>query len=1467
MASASASASTPALRRTGQPKSSKSTVQKTARVRSRDRSIMDMDLPERFKNDDDGKDVDDGTGVNEDDDNRPIFAQQSMYGIIAATRSKPDFQTSFQPDSESDSDEHDSRRRKSMDVVKRPKEKDAQNMKAKSEPQKSVKKSEDKSTSKHRRKLSESKLVRSFLKPVRERSDSQGHDPMTQSQFLPPRGEENVETSMEQPQALRSEAPVLDRKLEAMRKAEMQASIASSSGRNSREGRRSTDVKKRKEQKPLPQVIADIFQFDAPEEVVAEFPCWYLQNVLLQGFMYITKKHLCFYAYLQKKTNTTIKHGLLGKLGKHSYRYRTYWFVLKADNFSYYRDSAEPYFPLGQVDLRFAISADLAEEKGTDTTYFTITTPERLYQYQADTAEAAKEWVKQLQKCIFRSHNEGDAVKISLPVDNILDVEKSNVLEMASTIKVRVVDNEETFAIDEYFFTFFNAGDKAEEALRILSADSPARKFMLEEEEGANERREEKEFPEMPGSQKSGSRELSPREPVHSTLSPMVAGDRSSPRPSGEHRRASTDSRRGSSDSGRAFFDRRRRSPSGQADARRASTSPISPSIRESSESFVTSSEQPDSSSHEDDEHAVDMSASQMLSDDHMFRGPTLRMPQPRRTMSGTAAQHLQQESQDSSRSSSQEPVPVRIQPPSRQHTEHSLASRRPDLERTDSAGSGRTVEAAPDKLKPSDATAPKLIRGISTPLQYGMTVAGMVRSSSKRMGSYLSSSPKTYMDKWSDAIAGGKRQYISEEGMAPDDRIHEPEDNMDVAEHERSFREHFGLPPTEKLVSTFYCWLHKTVPLYGKIYMGSRRLCFRSLWYGTKTKLIIPYKDILNVAKQRGFRWGYPGLVLVIRGYEELFFDFPSNGLRDDCVVTVLKNLECMDTVAQSTLLTEEEQQDAEDAAAENELLRDARKGSADHNLADEIRSAMSPVLYDDPTASMADVKPKKSLRITCLTIGSRGDVQPYIALCKGFLAEGHKPRIATHATFKDWIERHGIEFAEVGGDPGELMRICVELGMFTPSFLYEVNTKFRGWLDDLLQSAWMACQNSDLLIESPSAMAGIHIAEALQIPYFRAFSMPWTRTRTYPHAFAVANSKMGGAYNYMSYTLFDNIFWQTQQFQVNPWRRKTLGLPPTSYDKLQQNKVPFLYNFSPSVVTPPLDFSDWIKVTGYWFLDEGTDWTPPKELAAFIQRAREDNQKLVYIGFGSVTVSDSRQLMQQVVDAVLKADLRCILSKGWSDRFDKNKDAPEPEIPDCIYKIDAAPHDWLFRQVDAVVHHGGAGTTGASLRAGVPTIIKPFFGDQFFFANRVEDLGVGMHLKKVTANQLGKALWIATHDARMRTKARVIGEQIRGEDGVKTAINAIYRDLEYAKSLIKKHPQRNSTDGPTEDEEDDLTEENWTFVEKEQEAEMARDETAAMTMLATELTGQGPLSQKSTGHSRQMSLGRMVMRGTGRS
>jgi sterol 3beta-glucosyltransferase len=353
---------------------------------------------------------------------------------------------------------------------------------------------------------------------------------------------------------------------------------------------------------------------------------------------------------------------------------------------------------------------------------------------------------------------------------------------------------------------------------------------------------------------------------------------------------------------------------------------------------------------------------------------------------------------------------------------------------------------------------------------------------------------------------------------------------------------------------------------------------------------------------------------------------------------------------------------------------------------------------------------------------------------------------------------------------------------------------------------------------------MCGIHIAEALEIPYFRAFGMPWTRTRAYPHAFVVPEKKMGGNYNTLSYVLIENVFWKSTAAQINKWRKKSLGLGSTNLGKMQPNKIPFLYNYSPHVVVPPLDYSDWIRITGYWVLDE-EEWEPPAEfenLKAFIKKARDDGKKLVYVGFGSVVVEDSALLTKTIAEAVIKADVRCILSKGWSDRLKDPTAATTVEIPlppEVHHITYSVPHTWLFKQVDCATHHGGSGTTGASLRAGIPTIIKPFFGDQYFFGSRVEDLGVGICLQRINVSNFARALWEATHSERMIVKARILGEDIRSEDGVGTAIRAIYRDLEYAKSLIKKRDPKAEGKG---EEEDVEPEETWTFVGDESDPEL---------------------------------------------
>lgn len=346
----------------------------------------------------------------------------------------------------------------------------------------------------------------------------------------------------------------------------------------------------------------------------------------------------------------------------------------------------------------------------------------------------------------------------------------------------------------------------------------------------------------------------------------------------------------------------------------------------------------------------------------------------------------------------------------------------------------------------------------------------------------------------------------------------------------------------------------------------------------------------------------------------------------------------------------------------------------------------------------------------------------------------------------------------------------------MFSPGFFKEALGGFRRWLDELLIDSWHACQDADVLIESPSTMAGIHIAEALEIPYFRAFTMPWTRTTAYPQAFMVPKFEMGPSFNYSTYVLFDNIIWRASSGQINKWRKKYLHLKATDQSILSVSKVPFLYNFSPAVVPKPLDWNDDITITGYWNLDNSDmEWTPPDSLIEFMAKAKENHKPIVYIGFGSIVVPDPVAMTKSIVKGVEKAGVYAIIAKGWSARGEDASKSEHIEMSDACYSVDKVPHSWLFPKIQAALHHGGAGTTGASLRAGLPTLIKPWFGDQYFWGLRVTKLGVGLKLGSLRSDDIAAALKKATTDRIMIEKASRIGERISSESGVDTALNVI--------------------------------------------------------------------------------------------
>lgn len=417
--------------------------------------------------------------------------------------------------------------------------------------------------------------------------------------------------------------------------------------------------------------------------------------------------------------------------------------------------------------------------------------------------------------------------------------------------------------------------------------------------------------------------------------------------------------------------------------------------------------------------------------------------------------------------------------------------------------------------------------------------------------------------------------------------------------------------------------------------------------------------------------------------------------------------------------------------------------------------------------------------MRIVILTIGSRGDVQPYLALGLGLQRAGYDVRVATHAIHQDFVTSHGLAFADVEGDPREMMQRdagqgWLESGSNVLSFMREFVRLAGPIADKLLADAWEACRDADAIVYSLLGFPGYHVAEKTKVPCFSAPLQPLTRTRAFP-SMNMPALPLGGGYNWLTHLFNEQLFWQLFRGPVNRWRRETLGLPALPFkgpfDRLYEEREPFIYGYSPSVIPKPADWPDDHYVTGYWFLDAPADWQPPADLLDFLQSGPPP----VYIGFGSMSGRTAQQLVETALEAVTLAKQRAILLGGWADVGNGN-------LPDYIFRVDSIPHDWLFPRVAAVVHHGGAGTTAAGLRAGVPSILTPFFADQPFWGQRVCQLGVGprpIPRKQLTAERLAAAITAAVTDREMRARAAALGEKIRAEDGVARAVEIIRRQI----------------------------------------------------------------------------------------
>ncbi|KAL4866899.1 hypothetical protein BDV12DRAFT_187099 [Aspergillus spectabilis] len=440
--------------------------------------------------------------------------------------------------------------------------------------------------------------------------------------------------------------------------------------------------------------------------------------------------------------------------------------------------------------------------------------------------------------------------------------------------------------------------------------------------------------------------------------------------------------------------------------------------------------------------------------------------------------------------------------------------------------------------------------------------------------------------------------------------------------------------------------------------------------------------------------------------------------------------------------------------------------------------------------------------LNVVIQVVGSRGDVQPFIALGNELQKHGHRVRLATHDVFAKFVRGSGLEFYPIGGNPAELMAYMVKNPGLIPQ-LHSLRAgeiqKKRDMVAEMLDGCWRSCIEDDpiaktpfvaeAIIANPPSFAHVHCAQALGIPLHLMFTMPWSSTRAFPHP--LANLKYSdtsqAVANYLSYGIVEWLTWQGLGDVINSWRSK-LDLEPVPVTEgpmlAETLKIPFTYCWSPALMAKPADWPTHIDVCGFFFRDPPT-YTPPQSLDAFLRNGPAP----VYIGFGSIVIDNPENFTSIILEAIRLLGTRAIISRGWS------KLGGDPS--DSVYYIDDCPHEWLFQHVSAVVHHGGAGTTACGLRNGRPTTIIPFFGDQPFWGNMVAASGAGpqpIMYREVNVENLAAAIQCCLQPE-ARHAAQNIASEMQYESGVKAAVDSFHRNLPIDQMRCDLIPDRAAT------------------------------------------------------------------------
>jgi len=413
----------------------------------------------------------------------------------------------------------------------------------------------------------------------------------------------------------------------------------------------------------------------------------------------------------------------------------------------------------------------------------------------------------------------------------------------------------------------------------------------------------------------------------------------------------------------------------------------------------------------------------------------------------------------------------------------------------------------------------------------------------------------------------------------------------------------------------------------------------------------------------------------------------------------------------------------------------------------------------------------------VTLLTSGTRGDVIPYIALGEGLRDAGYNVRVAAPIGFANLVERSTLTFSPFEGNPSDLL---IEQGDQTPltlgrNFVNSIRAtqfflrKARPLYRRMLHTAAEACRDSDILIHGLPTLWGAHIAAGLRIPAVRALLQPLAPTREFPSVLLPFRFSFLGIGNWFSHWAVTQAIWNSWRSEINHARHADFGLPPAQWtDPALQTffRQPLTLNgFSEQIVPRPKDWNEKQVITGYWRTSENIG-----QQAIQLQKFIDSSPNPIAIGFGSPGTQGYLPMLEEALQRANTQAVLTIPEKYHGEIRSKN-----------IFPIEYAPHEWLYARVKVAAHHGGAGTTSASLHAGIPTITMPLAIDQFFWGGQIYKIGAGpkpIPQRALSAEKLADAIRESLTNNAMRAKAKTISARLVTENGIQAAVR-VMRDL----------------------------------------------------------------------------------------